>query len=337
MSSTKRIGTVNFHRSQNYGALMVAYSLKTYLKRLGIDSITVDYFPDYHKAMYPQPHKEFQEFINGYLGPFGSPEDEYDLLIYGADTIWEYYKNYGYDDAYWGSEKLRAKRRITYSASASMHNFSPESDRLFQKYLPAFAAVSVREDALQTYLRQLTGVPVLHTCDPTLLLTPQDYEAIMAERIIAGDYAVIYNRQLSRKLPEIAGTVRRKTGMPVYILNGDGKLLDETGAVIRCDMGPREFLSMVRYSSFVLAASFHATAFSIIFRKPFYSIMKSGGERVESLLRSAGLENRLIDHSSQIVLEQGINFARVYDRLSRWIAKSKKYLEENLEQKCEGD
>lgn len=89
MNQTMKIGTVNFHLSQNYGALMVAYALKTYLKRLQIDSLTVDYYPDYHKAMYPQPHKEFQDFIHEYLKPFSSPLEEYDLLLYGSDTIWE--------------------------------------------------------------------------------------------------------------------------------------------------------------------------------------------------------------------------------------------------------
>lgn len=325
-----RIGTVNFHLSQNYGALMVAYSLKTYLRQLGCDALVVDYFPDYHKAMYPHPHREFQEFISTCLTPFGCPENEYDLLIYGADTIWEYYKGYGYDDVYWGSERLRAKRKMTYSASASLHHFSMQSDQLFQQYLPAFDAVAVREDVLQEYLQKLTGVPVQHTCDPTLLLAPQDYEAVMAKRLIDGEYAVIYNRQLSRKLPEISRTVHSKVGMPVYTLKGDGTLLNEDGDVIRGDMGPREFLSMLRYSSFVLAASFHAVAFSVIFRKPFYSIMKSGGERVESLLRSAGLEDRLIGHSSHIEPDRVINYEEVFQKLSSWIAESKMYLEENL-------
>lgn len=327
MNQTMKIGTVNFHLSQNYGALMVAYALKTYLKRLQIDSLTVDYYPDYHKAMYPQPHKEFQDFIHEYLKPFSSPLEEYDLLIYGSDTIWERYRGYGYDDAYWGSGKLRARRKITYSASASMHNFTKESDELFQKYLPKFDAVSVREDVLQAYLQRLTNRPVLHTCDPTFLLTPQDYEGIMAKRIISEEYAVIYNRQLSRKLPEIAHTVRGKTGLPAYILNGDGNLLDQNGVVLRNDIGPREFLSMIRYASFVLAASFHAVAFSIIFQKPFYSIMKTGGERVESLLRAAGLEDRLIGHSSEIEPERAIDYNCVCSALSAYIDKSKAYLD----------
>lgn len=330
MNKVKRIGTVNFHRSQNYGALMVAYSLKTCLKRLGIDSLTVDYYPGYHQAMYPHPHPEFQGFINGFLTPFGSPEKEYDLLIYGSDTIWERYKNFGYDGAYWGSEKLQAKRKITYSASASMHNFSEESDRLFREYLPRFDAVSVREDVLRAYLRRLTDVPILHTCDPTFLLDPEDYDAVMADRIVSEDYAVIYNRQLSRKLPEISRTVQEKTGLPVYILPGDGTLRSGEGEVLRDDMGPRQFLSMMRHASFVLAASFHAAAFSILFRKPFYCIMKSGGERVESLLRSAGLEDRLIDHSSKIDLTNRVDYDAAYARLSGWIKASKAYLKEGL-------
>ncbi len=330
MKNSMKLGTVNFHRSQNYGALMVTWSLKTYLRKLGYDPLVVDYYPGYHAAMYPNPHEQFQSFIRDELAPFGTPEDEYDLLIYGADTIWEYYQGYGYDDAYWGSDKLRAGRKITYSASASMHRFSDESDALFRRYLPAFDAVSVREDVLKDYLERLTGQTVMHTCDPTFLLSPRAYEGIMADRLILKEYAVMYNRQLSRKLPEIAQTVERKTGLPVYILNGDGNLLDKDGAVLRDDIGPREFLSVMRHSSFVLAASFHAVAFSVIFRKPFYSIMKSGGERVESLLRTAGLEDRLIGHSSEIDFGKIIDYDGVYRRLDGFIKRSKDYLEVNL-------
>ena len=170
----------------------------------------------------------------------------------------------------------------------------------------------------------------MHTCDPTFLLDSQDYETIMARRIIGEEYAVIYNRQLSSKLPEIAQTVSERTGLPVYILNGDGCLLDETCNTLRGDIGPREFLSMLWYSSFVLAASFHATAFSILFRKPFYSMMKSGGERVESLLRMAGLEDRLIAHSSEIDVGHVIDYGQVYGRLSGYLSRSKAYLKENL-------
>ena len=99
-----KVGTLNFHRSQNYGALMVTYSLLTYLRKNGVDARTIDYFPEHHTSMYPNRNAPYDNFVERYLAPFGMADEPYDLVIYGADTIWEYYKGYGYDPTYWGNE-----------------------------------------------------------------------------------------------------------------------------------------------------------------------------------------------------------------------------------------
>ena len=93
-----KVGTINFHRSQNYGALMVTYSLLTYLRKREINAQAIDYFPEHHTSMYPLRNAAYDKFIDKYLQPFSSAEEEYDLIIYGADTIWEYYRGFGYDD-----------------------------------------------------------------------------------------------------------------------------------------------------------------------------------------------------------------------------------------------
>jgi hypothetical protein len=325
-----KIGTVNFHLSQNYGALMVTYSLKAFLKKCGFNSLTVNYYPDYHKLMYPKPHASFQSFISEYLQPFGDESEHYDLLIYGSDAIWKSYKDYGFDDVYWGSNKLLADKKITFAASSVMSHFNDESDELFKKNLSNFYGIGVREDILRDYLLKYTSKAITHTCDPTFLLEREDYNPIASKKLIDGDYAVIYNRQLSRRIIEIAETVSIKTHLPVYILNGDGTLQNQHGNTVRNDIGPREFLSMIMYSSFVLAASFHAVAFSIIFGKPFYSIMKYGAERVESLLRMAKLENRLVNHSSEIDTDCVIDYKSVYDNLNNYVLHSKEYLRKFL-------
>lgn len=325
-----KVGTINFHRSQNYGALMVTYSLLTYLKKIGILAQAIDYFPEHHIFMYPHKNEAYDCFIDRYLRPFASPDKEYDLIIYGADTIWEYYKGFGYDSTYWGSDRLKAKKKITFSASGTMRNFSEESDRLFLHYLDKFHAVSVREDMLADYLQKFTSHPIAHTCDPTFLLTQEDYFDIMAKRLISGEYAVIYNRQLGRKLFEAAETVQQKTGLETMVMKGDGCLYSSGGVLLRSDIGPLEFLSLMKYSSYILAASFHATVFSIIFQKQFHVIMKSGSERVESLLRRLGLENRQISHSREIAFDQIIDYKKLYS-LEEYIDNSKKYLKAALE------
>lgn len=324
-----KVGTINFHRSQNYGALMVTYSLLTYLRKNGISAQAIDYFPEHHTAMYPNRNAPYDDFVDKHLRPFYDTDEEFDLIIYGADTIWERYRDYGYDDAYWGSDKLKSKRKITYSASGTMQNFSEESDELFRNNLNNFSHISVREDVLADYLRNLTDQEIVHTCDPTFLLTAEDYSKIMAERLIAEDYAVIYNRQLGARLFEVAETVCQKTGLQTVVLKGDGCLYDSNGNLLRNDMGPSEFLSLIKYSSYVLAVSFHAVAFSIIFKKQFNTIMKRGAERVESLLRKLELEDRRIGHSSEIDFSKKIDYENL-SVLDEFIEFSKQYLQSAL-------
>lgn len=60
-------------------------------------------------------------------------------------------------------------------------------------------------------------------------------------------------------------------------------------------MGPREFLSLVKYAEFIVTNSFHGTVFSTIYKKPFISAIKGEVDpRRASLMKQLGLENHLI-------------------------------------------
>ena len=61
-----KVGTINFHRSQNYGALLVTYSLLTYLKKTGISAQAIDYFPEHHTSMYPLKNDAY-DFGESYI------------------------------------------------------------------------------------------------------------------------------------------------------------------------------------------------------------------------------------------------------------------------------
>lgn len=41
-----KIGILTFHRAHNYGAVLQAYALVTYLKNIGHDAEIVDYRPE---------------------------------------------------------------------------------------------------------------------------------------------------------------------------------------------------------------------------------------------------------------------------------------------------
>lgn len=110
------------------------------------------------------------------------------------------------------------------------------------------------------------------------------------------------------------------------MLKGDGCLYSSDGERLRTDIGPSEFLSLIKYSSYMLAASFHAVAFSIIFRKQFHTIMKRGAERVESLLRRLKLESRRIQHSREIDFKENIDYEKL-SSLEEYVTNSKEFLD----------
>jgi len=63
------------------------------------------------------------------------------------------------------------------------------------------------------------------------------------------------------------------------------------------DVGPSEFLGLFKNASLILTSSFHGTAFSINYNKPFYSIIRKvhpGNSRIISILDNLGLKSRLL-------------------------------------------
>ena len=60
-------------------------------------------------------------------------------------------------------------------------------------------------------------------------------------------------------------------------------------------MGPLEFLSLIDNAEFVVSNSFHATAFSIIYKKQFVTILPDeNGERIEDLMELVGIKGHTV-------------------------------------------
>jgi len=325
-----KIGTVNFHKAQNYGALLQAYALRKWIINQGAEACCVDYFPNYHANLYPHTHRKTADFINECL-PAKSIDEKYDLVIYGSDTIWKNHHGYGFDEVYWGDHTIRGERKITFSASAVMGDFNAVSAKLFVNNLHNFNALAVREDCLQEYIQRFTETNVYHTCDPTFLLSCSEWANEAADNFIDGEYGFIYNQQYGPAIYDIAETFSSKIEMPVYIISECGLLREQCGRIIRKDIGPREFLSLFINSQYVLTPSFHGVAFALIFKKPFWTMMKSASQRVESILRKTNLESRLIKHSSELDISSYICYTSVHENLDKHISLSKGYLLASIE------
>ena len=93
------------------------------------------------------------------------------------------------------------------------------------------------------------------------------------------------------------------------------------------DAGPKEFLGLFKYANYVVTTSFHGTAFSLIFEKPFYTLIKNyKSQRMTDLLEMVGLSDRIYSKDTIIGSEQ-IDFDECRNVLKHERQRGISYLE----------
>ena len=111
-------------------------------------------------------------------------------------------------------------------------------------------------------------------------------------------------------------------------------IVEITGSVHPLKFGKRyvqtanaiEFISLIKNAAFVITSSFHGTAFSLIFRKQFYSIgMGKRAGRVESLLEQLGICDRLIKKTDDLPINK-IDYTILQSKIQSLVLQSQKYL-----------
>jgi hypothetical protein len=357
-----KIGILTYHRSHNFGALLQAYALKTYIAALGYEVEIIDYWPKYHDDMYAlwswnkflhirirskvkmlvlffftlckkaKRRKLFLDFIDTYIIPKRFDATEcYDLVIYGSDQIWRYQRTptyKGYNKVYFGDDTIHAKRRIAFSVSMAEIKPDEETRLFFKEHLRNFNALSVRESTVQEFIQPLTSLEVYHTLDPVFLLNKRPWDILAAPRQITGDYILLYNLLSDENAATMAKKLSKLNKIPVILIKGDVSLKKRENE--KCIIGPREFISFIKHAVIVVTSSFHGVAFSLVFQKDFYVSMNRNTERVRSLLKITDLEKRFITDISEFGLSVPINYNYVNECLDRYKIQSKNYLDLEL-------
>lgn len=217
---------------------------------------------------------------------------DYDAFVVGSDQVWR--EDYSPSILTFFLDFLDTddtRPRIVYAAS-----FGKSKDYISEKNMPRcrellhrFNAVSVREyEGLEILGRDFDyhkGVKVL---DPTLLLSANDYLQLIRAHICK-PHITSYILDSSDDKSTILAEVKRQLNLPVK------KLLEEEPEVCNMPTIP-QWLAEFNDADFIVTDSFHGCAFAIIFHKPFIAIANKyrGVDRFMSLLRDAGLEERLV-------------------------------------------
>lgn len=245
-------------------------------------------------------------------------EDEFDTYISGSDQIWNYRcvkdKEYGgvYDKAYFLSF-AQGKKKIAYAVSAQHGEIRTDLDEDVLSLINQYDHISTREAALTKTLHELGRTDAVTVLDPTLLLGMKDYQIIEAKTGHENEnYILVYNLPgaNSSLLESLVRKVAEQTECSIIDISPKPYTDLVSKKIKTC--GPAEFLTYIHNAKYVLTDSFHAVAFSLIYHKNFYCVLREkNDERIKNLLSMSGLMDRLVETSESEMTYSIIDFETV--------------------------
>lgn len=223
---------------------------------------------------------------------------------------------------------LDGREGITYAASFGVDELPEEYAPQLAKIGKNFKAVSVREDSGKRILEPYVKDVQVHV-DPTLLLTPEEWEKVIQKprHFTEKKYVALYFLgQLNETRRSQINEFAKSHGYEII------ELMDRSS--VYYTYGPAEFLWVMQHAEAVFTDSFHGCVFSFLFDKPFVVYdredqTKNMSSRMETLLPLFHLEDRA--YSGE--LPEGLmkhDYSFGYAVLEQERKRSFDYLNQNL-------
>lgn len=261
----------------------------------------------------------------------------YDVYIAGSDQIWNYMHNDNLDVYFLEFAKKFGARRISYAASISAASIPVKYQDEYRKLLKNIQYLSVRELHGAKLIKELAGRDVEVVLDPTLLITSEEWLNNVAKNPLSGDkYVLVYTLSGSKYIQELCENIAGRLGCKVVNMKINFRK-DNSGKITDLfDLGPQEWVGLISGASYVVTDSFHGTAFSINFNKPFTTLVNpvsNMNSRVLSILKIMGLEDRIIydNGTRQMPKELCVDYTEVNKRMEEWRDKSLSFIKKSLD------
>lgn len=220
-------------------------------------------FDQFSKKHVPHSKKVF-----GYTSAVDSNE-LYDGFIVGSDQVWN---SDFYNEGYFLSFAEDSKYKASYAASISKSELKEIEKETFRKFLNRFDKISLRENNI-SILKDIVDKPVQWVLDPTLLLDRDAWDEVCSPRLIGDKYLFCYFLGGSKKQRELAKKYAKQHDLKIVTLPYLHETVQEEnekfGDILLYEISPGDFISLIKNSEYVFTDSFHASVFSLIYKKQF--------------------------------------------------------------------
>lgn len=245
-----------------------------------------------------------------------------DGIIVGSDQVWRpaYNVDGMLENMFLDFVEDSSLLKIAYAASfgVSEWEYTIEQTKRCANLIKKFDAVSVREDSGVLLCEKYLNRDASHVLDPTLLLDKSVYEQICLNnhKEITGSL-FCYILDNSPVINDMIKKIESKISLQSYMClppspEGCYNVFNKKESIFP---SIEYWLSCFSNASLVLVDSFHGAVFSIIFNKEFWVVgnKRRGMARFTSLLKTFGLENRMLDINEvfKVDLTKKIDWKRV--------------------------
>lgn len=360
-----KIYVITLQRAVNYGSVLQALATQIKLEELGQDVTLLNYYPERYtdkgklkrlkgrtkrlnnpvfllaaqlliKPSYMKKNFVFDGFIKRYIHQsdieFATSKeaigkfDDADAYCTGSDQTWNIHWNEGVDKTLFLDFVPKGKLVFSYSASIGLSELPIKELEEMRPLLEKYEYISMREDSGVEIMNKLGRKDAIQTLDPTLLLTAEEWNKYTDDYCAGQDYVLTYNLHHDPMIDSYAIQLSEKYGCKIFNLSYNWHDIFRHGSLKWCPKVER-FLGLIKHARFVIADSFHATVFSILFHKKFVSITPDvASSRISSLLATLGITERMVHRIELSDIEKDINYVEVDKLLNDERKESMNYL-----------
>lgn len=253
-----------------------------------------------------------------------------DVYIVGSDQVWNPTYPYWNDLGYFLSFGDKSVKRISYAASFGVASIPDSKNDYYKEQLSIFDRLSVREQSGVSIINHL-GLSAIQCIDPVFLLSEKEWIDTLGLKKQKRNYILVYDfLHNDSRMMDYVVRLSKETGLKIVSVNdySDTPYADEQIN----DAGPIDFLTLILNAEYVICNSFHATVFSIIFRKRFVTfplVGHSNSSRMKDILNMLSLDD-LFNPSDLSYIRKTVDYDNIMVIMQSMIDKSKKYLNESL-------
>ncbi len=330
----KKVAIMTWHKNKNYGSALQAIALNTAIKNLGYETTFIKYEYKTNRYFIPKLqsiHRLITAYVKEILNPYYSTpkrselfeefisqnsketnvctnyselyelNNQFDYFVCGSDQVWSLTNSF--DDKYYLSFVSDDKVKISYAPSFGLSDFYHNDMRPMVKgLLERMDHISVREIQGANIVHNLIGTAPKVVADPTLLMNYEEWNKncnIESSPKIKEKYILCYFLGNEKNYVKNIKYISDKLNLPCYYIP-NYKNDKRCGKKVPFEVGPVEFMSLIKNAEYVCTDSFHGMAFSINFNTPFsvFKRFKDGknndqNSRIYSLVSLIDLQERL--------------------------------------------